>query len=74
MSRILICRLFLVCIHHLQLQQLFPYVRNQSNIQFRIYLNTLRMDRMCKNNPDRFCYIYGNVVLSKSQVKITDSE
>ena len=30
------------------------------------------MDRKCKNNPDRFCYICGNVVLPNRQEKITD--
>ena len=32
----------------------------------------VRMDRKCKNNPDRFCYICGNVVLPHHQEKITD--
>ena len=32
----------------------------------------VRMDHKCKNNPDRFCYIYVNVVLPKHQAKITD--
>ena len=26
----------------------------------------------CKSNPDRFCYIYGNMIVSKRQAKITD--
>ena len=30
------------------------------------------MDRKCKNYPDRFCYIYSNVVLTHCQPKITD--
>ena len=30
------------------------------------------MDHKCKNNPDRFCYICGNVVLPNHQTKITD--
>ena len=30
------------------------------------------MDCKSKNNPDRFCYIRGNVVLSNGQAKITD--
>ena len=30
------------------------------------------MDRKCKNNLDRFCYIYGNAVLPNHQAKITD--
>ena len=30
------------------------------------------MDRNCKNNPDRVCYICGNVVLPNRQAKITD--
>ena len=30
------------------------------------------MDRKCMNNPNRFCYIYGNVVLHNRQAKITD--
>ena len=28
------------------------------------------MDHKCKNNPDRFCYICGNVVLPNHQAKI----
>ena len=32
----------------------------------------IRMDRKCKNNPGRFCYINWNVVLSNSQTKISD--
>ena len=30
------------------------------------------MDCKCKNNPDRFYYICGNVVLPNCQAKITD--
>ena len=30
------------------------------------------MDHKCKNNPDRFCYICGNVVLLNCLAKITD--
>ena len=30
------------------------------------------MDRKCYNNPDRFCYIWGNVVLPNRQAKFTD--
>ena len=30
------------------------------------------MDCKCKNNPDRFCYICGNVVFPNLQAKITD--
>lgn len=30
------------------------------------------MDRKCKNNPDRFCYICSNVVLLNCQAKITN--
>ena len=30
------------------------------------------MGRKCKNNPDRFCSICGNVVLPDRQAKITD--
>ena len=30
------------------------------------------MDHKCKNNPDSFCYICGNVVLPNRQAKITD--
>ena len=30
------------------------------------------MDRNCKNNPNRFCYICSNVFLPKRQAKITD--
>ena len=30
------------------------------------------MDRKSKNNPDRFCYICGNMVLPNRQAKITD--
>ena len=30
------------------------------------------MDCKCKNNPDRFCYICGNVVFPNHQVTITD--
>ena len=33
----------------------------------------VRMDHKFKNNPDRFCYICSNVVLSNHQAKITDS-
>ena len=29
------------------------------------------MDCKCKNNPDRFCYICGNVVFPYHQAKIT---
>ena len=29
------------------------------------------MDHTCKNNPDRLCYIFGNVFLRNSQAKIT---
>ena len=32
----------------------------------------VRMDRKCKNNLDRFCYICGNVVHLNCQEKITD--
>ena len=32
----------------------------------------VRMDRKCKNNPDRFYRICGNVVLPIRQAKITD--
>ena len=32
----------------------------------------VRMNHKCKNNPDRFCYICGNVVLPNRQAKITD--
>ena len=31
----------------------------------------VRMGHKSKNNPDRFCYICGNVVLSNRQAKIT---
>ena len=34
----------------------------------------VRMDCKCKNNPDRFYYICGNVVLPNRQAKITDFE
>ena len=30
------------------------------------------MNRNCKNDPDRFCYICGHVVFLDSQAKITD--
>ena len=30
------------------------------------------MDHKYKNNPDRFCYIWGNVVFPKYQAKNTD--
>ena len=30
------------------------------------------MDWMCKNHPNRFCYICGHVVLPDCQPKITD--
>ena len=30
------------------------------------------MDWMCKNHPNRFCYICGHVVLPDCQAKITD--
>ena len=33
---------------------------------------SIRMDRKCKNSPDRFCYICRNVVLPNHQAKITD--
>ena len=29
------------------------------------------MDRNCKNHPDRFCYICGNVILPSRVAKIT---
>ena len=32
----------------------------------------VRMDYKCKNNPDRFCYICGNMVLPYHQEKNTD--
>ena len=32
------------------------------------------MNRMCKNNPDSFCYICGNVVLTNKKKKINDLE
>ena len=32
----------------------------------------VRMDRKCRNNPGKFCYICGNVVLPNSQAKITE--
>ena len=35
-------------------------------------LTFVRMGCKCMNNPDRFCYICGNVVLPNHQAKITD--
>ena len=37
---------------------------------FHLTCILLRMDRKCKNNPYRFCYICGNVVLLNHQAKI----
>ena len=42
-----------------------------SSFQFDICI-PIRKNRNCKNNPDRFSYICGNVVLPDRQVKITD--
>ena len=40
---------------------------------FSAYISIpVKMDRKCKNNPERFCYIYGNVVLPNRQTKVTD--
>ena len=47
----------------------------QSWFFFSFQLNIcipVRMDHKCKNNPDGFCYISGNVVLPNRQAKITD--
>ena len=41
------------------------------SFQLNIHI-PVRMDHKCKNNPDRFCYIYGNVVLPSCKAKITD--
>ena len=30
------------------------------------------MDRKCRNHPDRFCYICGNMILPGRVAKITD--
>ena len=32
----------------------------------------VRMNRKCKNNHERFCYICRNVVLPNRQAKVTD--
>ena len=32
----------------------------------------VRMDRKCRNNPDKFCYICCNVILPNRQAKITE--
>ena len=44
---------------------------NFFSFQFDICI-PMRMDQKGKNNPDRFCYICGNVLLLNSQAKVTD--